>query len=179
MPGSKPEILIDLDSGVGIPFTAETYLSQLKPGRSHHEQLDTRHPLGIYNVSVARILKKLTRCCYHLEDYLHAAPSVTALQHHTDKQDQVIDYVELSLYAAAEHVDDLEAIARCFFKDDQFYSGSKEVRSLKSSMKPIRDQISAFTNAIKHKQSRIRIFSHDIEQGEGSVPARLFHRSVS
>jgi hypothetical protein len=110
----KPELVIDLDSGTAIPLNAQAYLAQLKSGRSHHEELDTRHPLGIYNVSIGRILKKLTRCCNHLEDYLRAAPNVAALQLHTQKQEQVIDYIELSLYAAAEHVDDLEAVLAAF-----------------------------------------------------------------
>jgi hypothetical protein len=66
-------------------------------------------------------------------------------------------------------VDDLEAVARCFFRDDQSFIKSREVRKLKASMKPVRDRISSFTNAIKHKQSRIRIYSHDLEQDKGSV----------
>jgi hypothetical protein len=65
------------------------------------------------------------------------------------------------------------------------------MKKLKSDIKPIRDRISGYTNAIKHNQSRIRICSRDFEQATGSVclhgffiekfhngaisPAPLFH----
>jgi hypothetical protein len=155
---------VDLDTQTDSPLKAETYLSRLKPNTSFHEALDCRHPLGIYNVSAARILKKLTKCCNHMEEYLLTAPNISALHGNESKQDEVIDYIELCLYAAAEHVDDLESIARCFFKDDPSAARSPYTRKLKSDMKPIRDRISGFTNAIKHNHSRIRICSRDFEQ---------------
>jgi hypothetical protein len=167
-PQSKPEIVVNLD-GQGSPLKAENYLSRLEPSRSFHEALDCRHPLGIYNVSIARITKKLIACCSRLEEYLLAAPSVASLLEHKTKQEEIVDYIELCLYAAAEHVDDLEAIARCFFGDDKSAATSPFTKKLKSDMKPIRDRISAFTNAIKHCQSRIRICSIDFKQDNGEV----------
>ena len=170
MPQSKPEVIVDLDAKTNSPLKAETYLSRLKPNTSFHEVLDCRHPLGIYNVSTARILKKITKCCNHLEEFLVVAPSVLQLAGNESKQDEVIDYIELCLYAAAEHVDDsFKSLARCFFKDDFSAARSRHIRKLKSNMKPIRDRISGFTNAIKHSQSRIRICSRDFEQADGSV----------
>lgn len=166
-PQSKPEIVVNLD-GQGSPLKAEIYLSRLEPSTLFHEALDCRHPLGIYNVSIARITKKLIACCSHLEEFLLAAPSVATLPAHKTEQEEVVDYIELCLYAAAEHVDDLEAIARCFFKDDRSVT-STIAKKLKSDMKPIRDRISAFTNAIKHCQSRIRICSIDFKQDNGAV----------
>jgi hypothetical protein len=115
VPQQKPEITMDLDSQGDSPIKAEPYLSRLKPNTSFHERLDCRHPLGIYNVSTSRILKKLTNCCNHLEEYLRAAPSVAQLHGTENTQEEVIDYLELCLYAAAEQVDDLELIGRCFF----------------------------------------------------------------
>jgi hypothetical protein len=120
--------------------------------------------LGIYNVSTLRILKKLRKCCAKLEAYQHAADHVRQLGAHSAIQEEVIDYIELCLYAAAEHVDDVGLIARCFFESDKRYRSSREVRKLKDAIKPIRDRISGFTNAIKHEQSRIRLFSTDFEQ---------------
>ncbi|MFI5020553.1 MAG: hypothetical protein ACHQRJ_02720 [Alphaproteobacteria bacterium] len=169
MTQSKPQIIVDLDAQSDSPLKAETYLSRLKPTASFHEALDCRHPLGIYNVSTVRILKKLTKCCNRLEEYLRAAPSVSQLLGNESKKDETIDYIELCLYAAAEHVDDLDSLARCFFKDNNSAGRSPHTRKLKSNTKPIRDRISAFTNAIKHSQSRIRICSQDFEQAAGSV----------
>jgi hypothetical protein len=56
VPQLKPEIIVDLDSECDSPLKAERYLSRLKSTKSFHELLDCRHPLGIYNVSTARIL---------------------------------------------------------------------------------------------------------------------------
>jgi hypothetical protein len=167
--GSKPEIIVDLDAPAGSALKAGGYLSRLKPNRSFHEALDCRHPLGIYNASMLRILKKLTKCCIRLEEYLREAPNLGALHGHEDKQDDLIDYIELCLYAAAEHVDDLELIRRCFFADDASYRKSSDTRKFNATTKPIRDKISGYTNAIKHQQSRIRICSRDFEQAAGSV----------
>lgn len=169
MPQSKPEIVVDLDAQTHSPLKAEIYLSRLKPDTSFHEILDCRHPLGIYNVSTARIAKKLTACCARLEEFLLAVPSASTLLSHNDKKEGLVDYIELCLYAAAEHVDDLEAIARCFFENDRLAATSPHTKELKSSMKPIRDRISGFTNAIKHSQSRIRICSVDFAQDNGAV----------
>jgi len=164
---SKPEIIVALDAQTNSPLKAEICLSQLKPNTSFHEILDDRrHPLGIYNVSIARIIKKLTVCCARLEELFLAAPSASTL---LAKKEGLIDYIELCLYAAAEHVDDLEAIARCFFKDERSTATSRHTKQLKSNMKPIRDRISGFTNAIKHSQSRLRICSVDFVQDTGTV----------
>jgi hypothetical protein len=126
VPQLKPEIIVDLDSEGDSPLEAERYLARLKSNTSFHELLDCRHPLGIYNVSTARILKKLVKCCNHLEEYLRAAPSGAQLHGTENRQDQVIDYLELSLYAAAEHVDDLELVGRCFFRDGAAFEKSRD-----------------------------------------------------
>ena len=166
---AKPEFRIDLAVAGSSPLRAETYLSSLKQGASLHEKLDCRHPLGIYNVSIKRILQKLTSCASTLEQYIRVAPSTGELRSHQVEKERVIDYIELSLYAAAEHVDDLEAIARCFFPDNGATSRATYVRKFKLMMKPLRDRIAGFTNAIKHGQSRIRTYSYDFKQLEGSV----------
>lgn len=165
----KPEVIVDLDPDATTPLRAKECLSSLKQGSSHHEALDTRHPLGIYNVSTNRILKKIRRCCHHMERYLIEEPTVSSLQHDSSRQEELIDYIELCLYAAAEHVDDLEAISECFFEDQAAAYKSRDVRQLKLAMKPLRDRVSAFTNAIKHSQSRIRLFACDFEQDRGAV----------
>jgi len=169
MTKNKSEIVLNLSGPLATSLKASRELSRLKANASHHEMLDCRHPLAIYNVSTLRILKKLRKCCAKLEAYHHAADHVRQLDAHSAIQEEVIDYIELSLYSAAEHVDDVGLIARCFFESDKRYRTSREVRKLKDAIKPIRDRISGFTNAIKHDQSRIRLFSTDFEQAGSAV----------
>ena len=166
---SKPEFFVDISTSVSSHLTVADALSRLKTGSSYHEKRDCRHPLGIYNVSTTRIYRKLRKCCQKLERYLHSAPHVRDLSRYTDIQEEVIDYLELTLYAAAEHVDDVDSIARCFYLDDATYGKSLAARGLKAKIKPIRDRISAFTNAIKHEQSRIRLYSCDFAQRDGEI----------
>jgi hypothetical protein len=165
----KPEFLVDIAAPVAPSLRIADLLSHLKPGSSYHEKLDCRHPLGIYNVSTSRIFKKLQKCSQKLEAYLHAAPHVIDLSKYVDIQQELIDYLELCLYAAAEHVDDTDSIANCFYIDDTAYAKSPAVRELKNEIKPVRDRIAAFTNAIKHRQSRIRLFSCDFAQRDGEI----------
>ncbi len=165
----KPEFFVDIAAPVAPSLRIADLLSRLKPGSSYHETLDCRHPLGIYNVSILRIFKKLQKCSQKLEAYLHAAAHVRDLPKYAGIQEELIDYLELCLYAAAEHVDDAVAIAHCFYADDKAYAKSRALRELKNEIKPIRDRIAAFTNAIKHGQSRIRLFSCDFAQRDGEI----------
>lgn len=71
----------------------------------------------------------------------------------------MIDYLELSLYAAAEHIDDVETIATSFFRTNDEASRSREMRALKRSIKPLRDRISSLANIMKHDHGRLRMYA--------------------
>ena len=162
---SKPEIVIDLDSPEGLsPFRAVGLLSSLKATASYHQKMDCRHPLGIYNLSTTRIIRKLNKCAECLEALYLSSSIVYDLRKDREKLNCVIDYLELSLYAAAEHVDDIEYIASCFYSTNNSFNKAAPVNALKKEMKPIRDRVSGFINAIKHGHSRIRMFSVDFSQ---------------
>ncbi len=75
----------------------------------------------------------------------------------------LIDYIELALYAAAEHVDDIDSIASAFFARSTSGSKQADYRSLQSGIKRQKRLVPAAANAIKHQQSRIRIFSTEFE----------------
>lgn len=168
----KPELIIDLDKvNVEPCFRAQSALAVLKTGASFHDKHDCRHPLGIYNVSFTRILRKICSCSEKLEALHRRVSSLQDLEAARGLREEMIDYLELCLYAAAEHVDDINAIALCFFASSAACDKSKLVRRLKDDLKPIRDRISAVTNAIKHKHSRIRLLSMDLK--EQGVPVCL------
>ncbi|MBL8262639.1 MAG: hypothetical protein JNM58_09445 [Xanthomonadaceae bacterium] len=105
--------------------------------------------------------------------------------------EDVIDYIELTLYASSEHIDDLKLIV------DNFYATNVESRKCKAhkefndDIKELKVFIAKLTNHIKHAQHRIRLyglgFTHGghagtlhgyfVESAEGGVvgPSSVFH----
>ena len=147
----KPEIRIDPFDG-SSPLPAQSRLSALKESSSYHTTKDCRHPLGIYNISIVRICEKVSKCADRLELFWRNEPN-----NHAD-MDEIIDYLELSLYSAAEHTDDIKEIANSFFKNKEEARKNRNFRLLNEAIKPLRDEIANFTNTIKHNHGRIRIF---------------------
>lgn len=78
--------------------------------------------------------------------------------------EMVIDYIELSLYAAAEHVDDIYAIASGFFRNKQVRDKNAEYRKLDKELKEHKRFLSAAANHLKHQQARTRMFSLEFTQ---------------
>ncbi|MFG1228584.1 hypothetical protein [Xanthobacter wiegelii] len=165
---SKPVIEISPRGG-GSPLPALNILSSLKNGASYHEQRDCRHPLGIYNISVARICDKVAKCADKLEAYWQVSGSPDSVDNLDATQGEMIDYLELAMYAAAEHVDDLEEIAKTFYNSDREAASSADVRLFKKAIKPLRDEISNFANTIKHAHGRLRLYQTDFYQDVSGI----------
>ncbi len=159
----KPEFTIDIAERSSCSLEARNVLHALDNSQGHHVANNLRPPLGIYNISTQRICSKLLKCCTKLEAYFNCSTKIIELRKHNEALEEIVDYLELALYAAAEHVDDVASIARWYFCDNGQYKESKHVKKLKSSMKKHKSLISASINAIKHSQARIRIFSLEIE----------------
>ncbi|MGL4573333.1 MAG: hypothetical protein ACRCV9_00925 [Burkholderiaceae bacterium] len=161
----KPRVFIALGQTTAENLVAARLLSSLKPQASLPEALDRRHPLGIYNLSIGRTCDKVKRCCELLERYSLLSKKLSELRSHPEHAQAVVDYLELCIYAAAEHIDDVELLAGCFFASSNEFAKSPHVRSLKKELKAIRDQISSFANAIKHAQARVRLFTTEFHHG--------------
>ncbi|MET3612486.1 hypothetical protein ABID16_000791 [Rhizobium aquaticum] len=140
-----------------INLPALKALSTLREGACFDRERDCRHPLGIYNLSIGKICAKIEKCAEKLELYWKENRSEKETKP-GKTNDDIIDYIELCLYSAAEHVDDIEEIAKTFFRYDRVYASSKNVVLLKKSIKPLRDEISNFANTIKHTHGRIRLY---------------------
>lgn len=152
-------------------------------------------PIGIYNISVSRVSDKVNRLCQRLERYFASTSAITSSREPEDLLIEVIDYLELSLYAAAEHVDDIDSIASGFFRSTNLRDRSIPYRDLVKKIKSYKRLVSAAANAIKHQQSRVRLFSIDyahagrqgclhgyfFEAVENGVicPSRTFHQNHS
>jgi len=155
----KPEFVIDVSHGSNSPLEALAPLSALDPGIGFHVDRSLRLPLGIYNVSILRVSDKLIRCCNRIERYFKTSTDLDVLRGKDDLRREVTDYLELALYAAAEHVDDVSLIIKEFFPDMKAYKSSMEASQVENSVRKHKTLITASINAIKHHQARIRIFS--------------------
>lgn len=156
---NKPTIIVSPE-GSGDSLPGATRLSLLAENMSYHEQRDIRHPLGVYNISILRICQNIIKCAERLEKYWsQPQPSLSMF-------DDITDYLELSMYSAAEHVDDLETIVKTFYKSDREAVQSANIKRFKGSLNTLRSEISHFTNTIKHAHGRIRIYDVDFFHGE-------------
>ncbi|MDT7044062.1 hypothetical protein [Candidatus Nitronereus thalassa] len=162
----KQEFTIDISEGAKSALEALQILTDLDPNEGFHASNDLRPPLGIYNTSISRICDKLTKCCIKLEAYFKSSIKVDDLRRKDELREEVIDYLELALYAAAEHVDDVALIAKGFFPDKKKYKSSKPARQLENTVKKHKGLISASINAIKHHQARLRLYSLEILHGD-------------
>lgn len=162
----KPEFNIDISVGGKSALEALQILSVLDPNKGYHISNDLRPPLGIYNTSISRICDKLTKCCIKLEAYFNFSIKVDELRRKDDLREEVIDYLELALYAAAEHVDDVALIAKGFYPDKKRFKSSKPARQLENTVTKHKSLVSASINAIKHHQARIRLYSLEIQHGD-------------
>jgi len=161
----KPVLTVDLDGLTSGGLVALSYLSALKTGVSYHERHDRRHPLGIYNVSVSRICEKICKCSAKLEQYFFLPPHISEIDKHDLLRDEILDLLELCLYAAAEHVDDVELIGLSFFETPENFKKSPHTKALNRAVKPLRDSITSVTNAIKHQQGRLRLYTLEVNHG--------------
>src|SRR5262249_1509234 len=103
----------------------------------------------------------LRACCVKFEALVNAAESVTQLRKPNPITEELIDYIELTLYAAVEHVDDVKSIVLCCFRTKAEADKSRLARKLNTEIKKVRDRLPAIDNAMKHHQARIRLFSVD------------------
>lgn len=159
---SKPEYIFDLSEGARSPLEALSWLSVVPSGIGFHESQRLRKPLGIYNTSLQRIFSKLDKCCVKLQAYFEHSNTINGLATASALQAELLDYIELSLYSAAEHVDDIGSIASGFFSSTKECKKSPHVKKLNAEVKAFKKFISSAVNAIKHQQSRVRFYSVDI-----------------
>jgi hypothetical protein len=161
----KASFTIDLTKGAQSSLAAHQLLSLVDEECCFHTDRALRPPLGIYNISISRVCEKLAAFCSRLEQYIVASQNIEQ-QSDDNLQRELVDYIELAIYAAAEHIDDLKAIAAGFFKDDRALGKDASARRLLTDIKNFKEFISATANAIKHQQARIRLYSLEFRHSE-------------
>jgi hypothetical protein len=179
MQAPKKKLTIDLVPGAQSSLSAHHALSVIDESHCYHLDRSLRLPLGIYNVSISRVCEKLIAFCSKLEKHIDSSHRANGPNENDETQRELIDYIELAIYAAAEHVDDLEAIAYGFFKDKKAFGKDPSARRLMTEIKSLKAFISASANAIKHQQARIRLYSQEFNHaGVASVLHGYFIEGV-
>lgn len=160
----------ELDMASDAPSCLEVYktLRLLSLENCNHNSNNLRLPFGIYNISINRICEKLILLSKKLENYFDKSYLLEHLEEKSTLRQEIVDYIELSLYSAAEHIDDLDSIASGFYKNKNLRDKSNFYKKFQKNIKTNKRFISSFTNSIKHNQSRIRIFSTEFSNGKFS-----------
>lgn len=156
--GVKPCFEIDLAQGAQSALAAHSILEIIDNDATYHKKNNLRPALGIYNVSTLRVLHKVEDLSERLENYIRLGPEILDHSARSKAERSLIDYIELSIYAAAEHVDDLELIARHFYRSEQERKRCSHYKVLINEIKQHKKFIAALANHIKHSQHRIRLF---------------------
>jgi len=155
----KPKFEIDTAPRFSSSLEAHQVLALLPLDSCYHAAKNLRLPLGIYNVSVSRVCEKVSAFCSRLELYIKASNRLDELHEQRVLRAELIDCIELTLYAAAEHVDDIDSVARGFFRSNNECEKAPSFRELQKHVKKNKRFVAAAANAIKHQQARIRLFS--------------------
>lgn len=161
---SKPLFEIHVYRSAQSSLDAHLVLARIDPTACYHLSQQLRLPLGIYNVSVSRIAERVIALCRRLEAYFNVSSDLSGLRKERDLRTELIDFMELAIYAAAEHVDDIDSIAKGFFRHGSKQEKNVAYRELNSKVKNHKRYLSTVANAIKHSQSRLRLFSCEFQQ---------------
>lgn len=160
---------VDLTIEATCALEAQPFLESIDNSKTYHIANGLRPALGIYIISTGRVLKTTQQLCQKLEDYIQLISSIPDTDISSESEQALIDYIELSLYAASEHVDDLMNIAKHFYRSSEESKKCKDFKAFEKEIKEHKSFISAVTNKIKHYQNRIRPYYieyfHDSHHG--------------
>ncbi|NQX80275.1 MAG: hypothetical protein HRT83_07005 [Hyphomicrobiaceae bacterium] len=162
---TKPKFEIYIGDADHDPLEAFHVLRVMDIAFGNHLNNDLRPPLGIYNTSLSRLSGRLEKCSSKLEKLFKTSTHIEAVNDNKHLLEEVLDYLELSLYSAAEHVDDLKLIVNGFFDTKKDFNKSPHSKTFIKNLKHHRDFIASVVNAIKHEQARVRLFSQEIKYG--------------
>lgn len=162
---TKPEFKVDI-SDTRTSLEAYQILCNIPDNHGFHLSQNVRPPLGIYNVSILRISERLIMLSTRLEEYFSYSSKLKELNTSGSLLQEIVDYLELALYAAAEHVDDLYLIAEGFYNPKLKNKKTPELKLFDKNIKVHKKFISGSANAIKHQQARVRIFSAEIKHAK-------------
>lgn len=160
-----PSLFLNLDEKGAGALPALDRLGAVDDALLHNDTHDLRHPKGVYSVSVGKIYSKVKACAENLEVVFNRATKIDDLANLKKELTKASEDIANCLYAAAEHVDDVEAVTLCFYPHKRLHERHPGVKTFKREMDRIRKPFSSKANFIKHHQCQVRLFSSEFVHG--------------
>lgn len=162
---SKDELHVDCLEMDSINLTAIPYLQSAHSNATYKQIEGRRPPLGIYTVSVSRTLTKTIQLAKAIEQYFLQVKDASTHHKSSGIVMDLLEKMEACIYAAAEHVDDFDAILKSFSLIGNVKQNQDLITVAKQRQKSSRRLISHCVNAIKHNQSRLGVSVLEIKHG--------------
>ena len=128
---------------------------------SSHRDLMLRHPLGVYNTSIAVIAKRVDRVLSLLRVVVPEADSGDAgsPEEHVD---ELLESQEALLHGLMQHMDDCINILRGFTVERRTFD-KNHVKVYRRAVQEYRDHIGKVVGRIKHGQGRLCLLTVELE----------------
>ncbi|MBI5351386.1 MAG: hypothetical protein HZB50_01980 [Chloroflexi bacterium] len=124
----------------------------------YFQEYNLRHPLGIYNISIGKVIHCFKETLNELLSISITNAEISPKIH----DEKLLLQVERLLYSLMEHMDDCENILRCFYPKKIKLNDQSAVSYFLTSTNNYRTHIGKVVNNLKHKQGRLRtiVFYH-------------------
>ena len=148
-------MILKTDGNGNFVLPATTVLSGLSEQLvSRHRDLGLRHPLGVYNTSIAVVTKRVDRVLSLLRVVVPEADSGDAgsPEKHVD---ELLESQEALLHGLMQHMDDCINILRGFTVERCAFNENHHVQAYRRAVQEYRDHIGKVVGRIKHQQGRL------------------------
>jgi hypothetical protein len=118
----------------------------------YYQEHNMRHPLGVYNISVGKVL-----ACF--KDVLRELLAVSQIIPSNDlrfKDSDLLKNTERLLHSFMEHFDDCEKILASFFPKGEILSKQPAYNNFQNITQEYRKHIGKVVNYLKHQHGRLR-----------------------
>lgn len=159
------------------PLKAHRILSKIGPEHLHNNAKSGRTPASAYLNSISRICGRATSLCESLEARFLKTVAIPTAGIPSDSNDY-IEKIELALYAAAEHVDDVNRIAQGFFADKKQLENTPAFKKYDAAIRSCKKPISIMANRLKHEALRVRPIATEFSFDENRMWLHGFRLEV-
>ena len=123
--------------------------------QSQHRKLGLRHPLGIYNTSIALVARRVSR----VVDLLPAAVAEAGSDRTAPrgKVEALLECQEALLQGLLQHMDDCINILRGFTGGGRDFNRNPHVRAYRRAVGQYRSRIGNITGRVRHGQGRLTL----------------------
>lgn len=134
----------------------------------YNEARAGRLPSHVYNLSLRRVS---ARCRGYAERIHRLFDESNPYANDRPDEEGLVESLELMLYSAAEHVDDLDRVAASFYRDKKLKEKCQFFKKFDTEIKLHKRLISMLANRVKHEQVQIGISA--IKYEIDGIPAWL------